>query len=111
MRKHHAARRHLESMRDELVQSLRRPFRVEVEACADPIDSLMASIGRDTGLSHMQRTADLYREVVGAIDRISNGQYGICEECGETISPRRLKALPYASLCISCQSRRERAAA
>ena len=111
MRNHQTARRKLESMRDELVRSLRVPFPVELEACADPIDSLIARIERDAGLSHMQRSADLYREVVAAIARISNGEYGICGECEDAISAKRLKALPYARLCVACQNRRERAAA
>jgi DnaK suppressor protein len=98
-------------MRDELVRSLRVPFPVELEACADPIDGVIARIERDAGLSHMQRTADLYREVIAALTRISDREYGICEECGETISPKRLKALPYAKLCVACQNRREKAAA
>ena len=37
-----------------------------------------------------------------ALQRISEGTYGICAECGADIDPKRLKALPTASRCISC---------
>lgn len=42
------------------------------------------------------------RQIQAALKRIAEGTYGICARCGETIDPRRLKALPTATLCISC---------
>lgn len=38
-----------------------------------------------------------------AMERIDHGSYGVCLECEEPISPRRLKAIPWAELCIICQ--------
>jgi len=49
----------------------------------------------------------LLEQVEDALRRLDAGTYGICEECGEEISPARLEALPYATLCIKCQQRRE----
>jgi RNA polymerase-binding transcription factor DksA len=37
-----------------------------------------------------------------ALARIENGSYGQCLDCGEMISPSRIKAIPYASFCINC---------
>lgn len=37
-----------------------------------------------------------------ALVRIANGNYGLCESCGEQINEQRLDAVPYASLCIKC---------
>ncbi len=37
-----------------------------------------------------------------ALQRIESGEYGACTECGEAIKHARLKALPYAALCIEC---------
>lgn len=42
------------------------------------------------------------QQVRTALKRIDEGEYGICSECGATISPARLAALPYATLCILC---------
>jgi DnaK suppressor protein len=39
-----------------------------------------------------------------ALKRISEGTYGACAKCGESIDPRRLKALPTAATCISCSA-------
>ncbi len=44
-----------------------------------------------------------------ALTRISDGEYGLCLECGESIAVARLQAQPWASLCIDCQSQRETA--
>lgn len=43
-------------------------------------------------------------EIDGAITRIDDGTYGICAECSTEIPSRRLEALPFATLCVSCQS-------
>jgi RNA polymerase-binding transcription factor len=44
-----------------------------------------------------------------ALERLRDGQYGICEECGELIAPARLQAMPEVTTCVRCQDRRERA--
>ena len=43
-----------------------------------------------------------------ALSRINNGRYGLCLDCGKMISRERLKAIPYALKCISCQSKSEK---
>ena len=53
----------------------------------------------------LDRESVLARRIRSAIDRIEGGAYGICLECEEEISPRRLNALPWAELCIHCQER------
>ena len=45
----------------------------------------------------------LLREVEEALVRVREGAYGICQECEEPISAKRLQALPWAKLCVSCQ--------
>lgn len=57
---------------------------------------------RDLALSAQARAA--VDEIDRALAKIDVGTYGICERCGEPIKRARLKALPYASLCIACKS-------
>jgi DnaK suppressor protein len=45
-----------------------------------------------------------------ALDAIEDGDYGICEECGESINPKRLLIMPFTLLCVRCQSELERLA-
>lgn len=47
-------------------------------------------------------------ELVDAIKRIEDGSYGVCESCGASISERRLKAAPGATLCIDCKAVEEK---
>jgi DnaK suppressor protein len=48
------------------------------------------------------------REIDSALARCAGGTYGVCEGCGEDISSNRLKAIPWARYCLSCQERRSR---
>ncbi len=43
------------------------------------------------------------KEVIIALEKISSGKYGICENCNKTINKERLKVLPYTSLCLDCK--------
>jgi RNA polymerase-binding protein DksA len=43
-----------------------------------------------------------------ALGRVEAGTYGTCESCGREISPERLEAYPWASLCIDCKREAER---
>lgn len=41
-------------------------------------------------------------QVKQALSRITDGNYGSCESCGEDINPKRLEAVPFSTLCIKC---------
>jgi DnaK suppressor protein len=45
----------------------------------------------------------LLREISDALQRIENGTYGVCLECEEPISAKRLEAVPWARYCVTCQ--------
>ncbi len=47
--------------------------------------------------------ARMLKEIDRALGRVERGTYGVCESCGEEISPARLKALPWARYCVTCQ--------
>lgn len=69
----------------------------------------IASNERDRELSYTlgDRERQKIKELDNALLKIKEGTYGVCDECGEPISKKRLKVLPYSSLCINCQSRAE----
>jgi DnaK suppressor protein len=56
-------------------------------------------------LALRQNAEQLLTKVENALERFEQGTYGICERCGTEIDPARLKALPYATLCLRCQQR------
>ena len=49
-------------------------------------------------------------QIEEALDTIKNGDYGICTECEEPINEKRLLLMPFALLCVRCQSELERQA-
>jgi len=55
-----------------------------------------------------RRLADKSLALAVALDRLREGTYGICQECGCQIPERRLEVMPTATLCVPCQERRER---
>jgi DnaK suppressor protein len=63
------------------------------------------AVERDLAVQILDRESTLVRRLRSAIDRIWAGSYGICLECEEEISPKRLKAIQWAGLCIDCQER------
>jgi DnaK suppressor protein len=65
-------------------------------------DTMVVERERDLALS-AQALASI-DEIDRAIGKIVAGTYGICEKCDELIPRERLKALPFASLCVTCKS-------
>jgi DnaK suppressor protein len=45
------------------------------------------------------------RLIDAALERLDKGESGICEDCGESIPEKRLKVVPWAGYCVSCQER------
>jgi phage/conjugal plasmid C-4 type zinc finger TraR family protein len=54
------------------------------------------------------RLTERARRVRVALTRVSSGEYGVCSECGASIPPKRLLAVPEATTCVPCQERLER---
>lgn len=65
-------------------------------------DTLNVERERDLALSAQARAA--VDEIDRALSKMDAGTYGVCERCGNPIPKARLKALPYASLCVACKS-------
>jgi len=58
-------------------------------------------------LALLQNAERLLEQVRDALGRLDDGTYGKCENCGQSIDPARLEALPYVTLCLRCQQRLE----
>jgi DnaK suppressor protein len=67
-----------------------------------------ATYERERDLSLLENARDLLDKVERALEKIAEGTYGVCESCGKPIEAARLRALPYATLCISCKRAEER---
>jgi DnaK suppressor protein len=67
-----------------------------------------ATYERERVLSLLDNSRDLLEQVDVALEKITNGTYGVCSSCGKPIEAARVKALPHATLCIACKRREER---
>ena len=65
---------------------------------------------RNMSLQMIERDRNKLKAVEDALERIEDGSFGSCDECGETISFGRLKIMPFANVCVSCQSLQEKQA-
>lgn len=79
----------------------------EKEIFADPTDRATVESDRNFLLRIRDRERKLIVKIREALDRIDQGTYGICEECGEDISEQRLVARPVTTLCIDCKTSQE----
>ena len=65
------------------------------------------SFEQDISLGLMENESDELHEIQEAFDRIKDGSFGLCETCRKKIPKERLKAIPYARLCVSCKKKEE----
>ena len=62
---------------------------------------------REFDLSMMGEEGKRLQKVESAVKRLFKGKYGKCYDCGDKIPDGRLKAIPFARLCVGCKSIRE----
>jgi DnaK suppressor protein len=98
----------LERKAAELAQVLRRRDGITIEKSADQMDEIQYATERELAMRNVDRESHLLRQVKAALGRVHDGSFGTCVECESAISPRRLVALPWASLCIQCQETADR---
>jgi len=79
----------------------------EEENFPDPSDRATMESNRNSVLRIRDRERKLIFKIQEALMRLDNGEYGICEQCGEQIGIERLKARPVTTLCIECKSSQE----
>jgi len=91
----------LQAEADSLTED-REPGDVQFDEESGEGDTLAVERERDLALSAQARAA--IDEIDRAVDKIHEGTYGRCENCGTAIPKERLKALPYAALCVKCKS-------
>ncbi len=63
---------------------------------------------RETGIQIMSDDARKLGSISQALRNLDDGTYGVCQDCSKPIGEARLKAKPYARLCIDCKSEREK---
>ena len=107
----------LEERRREImseVQGRMRDVRAEgassaVQGVLDAAESSELDIQDEIEFALIQMKAETLNKIEEALHRLEEGTFGYCFECGEEISERRLRALPFAVRCKDCEEARETA--
>jgi DnaK suppressor protein len=103
--------------RDTAIEALRRIGVSPAEemgprgATLDEGDQAQASERQDMGMVYRERLAERINRLTRALEMLTRGTYGVCEECKSPIGAQRLAALPEVTTCRECQERVEREAA
>lgn len=99
-------RKNLEVKLAELVNNDRRSDLI-TERSNDPMDQIQSRIDMDMAVLVLNTDFKTQRAVETAISLLETGEYGICQDCGEPINPKRLEAIPWTTLCVRCQEVRD----
>lgn len=100
-------KRRLDALTDTAIES-RNGMTEGVEAQPDLNDQATVELNRAFDMRIRGRERNLIRKIQKALDRITEGTYGICESCGDPISEKRLEARPVTGQCIDCKLEAER---
>ena len=105
-----AVRAVLNAMRDSLIGQSRDTLIIlsqDTISCPDATDRATVETDRQLALLMRERDRQVIEEIQAALNRMDDGEYGICQECGEEIGLARLRAQPTATLCVHCKSMME----
>ncbi len=82
-------------------------MKTEEKLFPDLFDQATAELRRSIALIIRGREREMIREIEDALVRIDRGEFGICQNCGDRISEKRLWAKPTSLLCLACKEKEE----
>ena len=102
----------LEAKRDEIIkkakQTLTEDMMLDASDLPDEMDLASSEYLQAFTFRLRGREKTFLDKIQKALERIEDGSFGTCEECGEQISVKRLEARPETTLCIRCKEDQER---
>ena len=79
----------------------------EIDIEGDETDEIQAKLIMTVSSQLLNKDRDKLLQIENALNKIANGSFGSCEECGEMIAEKRLEINPYFATCISCAELKE----
>jgi DnaK suppressor protein len=89
-------------------QTLDEDMAVDAAELPDEMDQASSEYLQSFTFRLRGREKVFLEKIQKAIERLDSGTFGVCEECGERISVKRLEARPEATLCVRCKEDQER---
>lgn len=78
-----------------------------VETVLDDGDLSVVNLSEDIILKQLNSHRENLLKIDTALQKLKEGSYGICEDCGDEISEKRLEVMPFAIYCRDCQEKKE----
>ncbi|MFZ5451245.1 MAG: TraR/DksA family transcriptional regulator [Thermodesulfobacteriota bacterium] len=99
-----------QEVKQQLKSSIGDGYQEMLATARDEEDQASVSLLAETQLALLGPKRQELEAIEEAIQRLENGTYGQCENCGLNIEPRRLEIMPETPLCRNCQQMREKLA-
>jgi len=93
----------LENKREQILGKARQREDIWVVKSNEQIEMVQLAGEREFAVMALERDRNALLQIGEALERLDNGEFGICLECEETIAPKRLAAVPWAAYCVRCQ--------
>jgi DnaK suppressor protein len=93
---------------DKARKTLMEDMAMDVNELPDDMDFASSQADQGLMLRLRGREKTLLKKIEGALKRIGEGDFGVCEDCEEDIHFKRLEARPVTTLCIGCKEEQER---
>ena len=101
----------LTEQRKRVLQSSERSkeedLQLSVDDLPDELDHASAEINQSVVFRLRDRERVLLQKIEHALQKIEEGEFGVCESCGDEIAVKRLEARPVTTLCIKCKEEQE----
>ncbi len=102
----------LEQQREQLLGNARKALSGDIHLDPDDFPDEIDTASSEVGLAFIgrlrERERGLLNKIDSALEKIVQGTFGECEQCGEEIGIKRLEARPVAELCIDCKAEQEK---
>jgi len=98
----------LAELREDAARARDQPYSEHAGIAPDTGDESVATLIADLEQADVTRDLDELRAMEAAWQRLKDGTYGVCVDCGGEIGYARLKAFPAAARCVTCQERHEK---
>jgi len=102
----------LEDQREELLGNAKKALSGDIHLDPDDFPDEIDTASSEVGLAFIgrlrERERGLLNKINSALEKIEQGTFGECEQCGEEIGIKRLEARPVAELCIDCKAEQEK---
>ena len=90
--------------RELLIEKLKgNDLSVDASETPDPVDLAVRNYSKNVMLAVSENESRQLLLINEALERIADDEYGVCQNCEQDITPKRLNAVPWARYCQSCQ--------